>query len=365
LLGPTARVPTLQASAYDAIINAPGDPPRAAVTATFLLIVTLCGFYAYHRLLKRPGRYVTISGRGFRQLRFDIRKWRYPMTAIVIIYVMIAVILPYLAIAYAAFQPFLLPKISFSTFTLINFRKLFSDSNVIVALENSLILVIIGSAVIAAGASLIGYLTSRHRGRATRALEAVSLLPLAIPGLSFALGMLWTVLQLQVAGDYLYGTLLLIFLTQFASFLPLAMQIISSSVTQIGPEMEEAARVSGAPSYARIHKIMLPLMWPTIASVWLILALHVSTEAGLSIFLFTSSSITLAVSVFFNAEIGSASLTYAGALILASFGLLTIIVGQWAFGTGDALARRENLTQPEYKPRADNRGTEQMTGLRP
>ena len=351
LLGPTARVMTLQADAYNAIINTPANPPQAAVVATFLLIVTLVGFTAYRRLVRKPARYVTITGRGFRPLVFDLGPMRWVMMALALIYVLAGVVLPYLAIAYAAFRPFLLPRLYFTGFTLSNFRQYADDGNMMLGIKNSLILVLVGSAVIALAASAIGYIAARGHSRVARALEAVSLLPLAIPGLSFALGMLWAVLQIPVVSDYLYGTLLLIFLTQFTAFLPLAMEIASSAVTQLGVDIEDAARICGAPPAARLRRVVVPLLWPTIASVWLILALHVSTEAGLSIFLFTSTSFTMAINVFLSAQIGNASTTYAGALVLASFGIVAIVIGQFAFGAASTLGGKRGIA-PRRRVRA-------------
>ena len=337
LLGPTSRIATLQLDVYFSMVEAPTDPSHAATVAMLLLLLTLLNLTIYRRFLSNPKRFTTLTGRGFRANRVNLGPWRYVAFAVMVIYLLLAIGLPYLSLVYGAFAPYLSPEINFGNLGTQNFEAFFGRSEMITGLRNTAVLVTIGAAVTVVIATSVGYLVRRLRGTVARGLETVSLLPLAIPSLSFALGLLWFVLSFGAGREYLYGTIFVIYLAQMANFLPLGVQIVASGVVHLGDEMEDAGKVSGAGGLARMRRIVLPLLRPAIASAWIVLALEASVEAGLSVFLYTGKSVTTAVNVFNNALFGLPNVMYAGSLILATFGLAAILIGNWAFGTGKYL----------------------------
>jgi iron(III) transport system permease protein len=337
LLGPTSRVNTLQLDVYFSMLEAPTNPPHAAAVGVLLLVVSLLCFALYRRILRRPKRFVTVTGRGLRPIRMSLGRWRWLPFAVVLLYIAVAVVLPYLALAYGAFSPYLTSEVNLSNLSTQNFRAFFSRGDMVTGLRNSAILVVVGAAVTTAIAVFVGYLVRRTGDKMSKTLESVAMFPLAVPALSFALGILWLALSFGWGRDYLYGTLLLIYLAQLATFLPLGVQIVASGVVQLGDDMEDAGRVSGANGFARTRRILLPLLRPSIASAWIILALYASVEAAVSIFLFTGGSVTTAVNVFNNALHGLPNIMYAGAMLLATFGLITIVIGNRIFRTSKYL----------------------------
>jgi iron(III) transport system permease protein len=278
-----------------------------------------------------------MTGKGVRPARFQLGGWKYLTMALMLIFVLLSTVLPYLALMYGALVPFITPEVDLSTLGLQNFRDFMETSAMVTGLKNTVTLIVVGALLTTILATVIGYLTRRRGGLVARLLETVALMPLAVPTLSFALGLLWYVLSIPIARDHLYGTVALLYLAQMATFLPLGIQIISSGVLQLGAELEDAARLSGAPSRDRMGKVVLPLLRPTIASAWLVLALYASIEAGTSIFLYTAGSVTTAVNVFTQALHGFQNLMYAGAFVLATFGLVAVAIGNRLFGAGQHL----------------------------
>ncbi len=337
LLGPTARVESLQFMAYQAMIESPTAPPTAAAVGTLLLIFTFVMLALYQWVLRRPARFVTVSGKGFRPVSILLGPMKWVALAFVVIYLLAGVVLPYLALAYGAFTPFLTPEIAFDRLSFRNFELFMSDDSAMRATQNTLILSIIGAAMTTLLATALAYVV-RSRTPIARMLEAVALLPRAIPALAFALGLLWYVLSLGPAGTWFYGSLYMIYLAQFACFMPVALNIINGGMIQLGAEMEEAARVGGIPVISRFCRIIVPPLRPTIASAWLMMALYVSVEAGMSIFLYTGRSITTAVLIFSNAMGGKQSVVFAGAALLATFGVIAVALGNRLFGAGRHLS---------------------------
>ena len=332
LLGATARIDTLQASLFMSVASTPADIPKASAIGSLLLVVSVAGVYINRRFLRRPSRFATVTGRGFRAMQFDLGQWRFAAAFAMFLFVLLSSILPYLALAYGAFVPFITSNLDFSRLGLQNFREFIDNPLMVTGVSNTLILVLGGALVTTMLGTIVGFLIRRRAGNVSRALETLSFLPLALPHLSFALGLLFFVLSIPAAREHLYGTLLLLYIAQAVTFLPLGVQIVSSGVLQLGKELEDAARIAGAPASARIVRILLPLLGPTLASAWTVLALYALVEAGTGLFLYTAGSVTTAVNVFTKAMGGEPGLMYAGAFGLATFGLLILIVGNYFFG---------------------------------
>ena len=348
LLGATARVDTLQKDVYFAMAEFPTDPPFAAFAGTVLMLLTLVNMLVYQRIIRNPRRFQMLGGRGSRQLLgAPAANWRLAGGGIKLVvwgYVCLAVAVPYLAMAYGAFTPFLLPGIDLSRLSLANFSRFASDSQMVLGLRNTAILAIGGSVVITLMSLAVAWRVRRARaGRTERLLESVSLAPLAIPHLTLAIGLLWAVLAVPLIRDGLYGTLALIFLSQLAAFLPLGVQIIGSTIIQIGSDVFDAARIAGGRPLQVARMVLVPLLRRTLASAWLILALYSLVEAGMSVFLFTSDSVTTAVNVFMNSQGGNQSVMYAGAFILATGGIVLLAVGEAGFGLTKHLGSRRSM----------------------
>ncbi|MBV8489471.1 MAG: ABC transporter permease subunit, partial [Candidatus Eremiobacteraeota bacterium] len=79
------------------------------------------------------------------------------------------------------------------------------------------------------------------------------------------------------------------------------------ALRQLHPELEEAARVSGASWFRTVRRVTLPLVKPTIVATWALLFVMAMQEVSASILLYTSHSIVLSVAVFDLWENGNPS----------------------------------------------------------
>jgi len=87
-------------------------------------------------------------------------------------------------------------------------------------------------------------------------------------------------------------------------FMPLTYLYCSSSLRLADPQLENAARISGARPLRVLRAITLPLIRPGLFAGWLLVFVPVIQELSASILLFSSSSITLAVAVYNLYETG-------------------------------------------------------------
>ena len=207
-----------------------------------------------------------------------------------------AFVLPLLLVIWASLLPFYQPpslralsSISFAAFTRVPWDL------VLHGLRNSLILAVTAPTLALAVSIGFSWIVLRSRMRGRLALDVIAFLPHAVPGLVFALGA--ALMALFVMPDWapLYGSLTIIIIVCAIGWVAFGTRVINSSLMQIHSELEEAALVSGAERVTVLRKVVLPLMWPALASAWVWLALLALRELTRAIILSSASNTTLPV----------------------------------------------------------------------
>src|SRR2546422_11376954 len=102
-------------------------------------------------------------------------------------------------------------------------------------------------------------------------------------------------LSLFVVGNFLplYGSVTLIAVVYVVARLAFATRAINGSLLQIHRELEEAAFVAGLSTFRTAWRVLMPLLWPTLFSVWIWTALLVYRELTVAVFLGVQDNITL------------------------------------------------------------------------
>ncbi|MBI3061158.1 MAG: ABC transporter permease subunit, partial [Deltaproteobacteria bacterium] len=161
-------------------------------------------------------------------------------------------------------------------------------------LENTLI--VAGSAALIGPIlfSLIAYILVRTRLPGRSILDAICWIPSAIPGVLAGLGLLWMFLGTPIFRPF-YGTLFLLMIAFIMGGVTLSTQILKASFIQLGRELEEASRMSGAGFLRTYFKIVLPLMAQTMVLIGVLKFLFAARGASPIILLATSETRTLAL----------------------------------------------------------------------
>src|SRR3546814_485211 len=112
VLGTPAKISVLTTYIYELISGAPPIYNKAAATSIILIVITALAVLMQQRVLK--GRsFVTVSGKAFKPRLIDLGKWKYLTLGISVIYLVLAVVLPALALLIGAFRNFLyIPSIT-------------------------------------------------------------------------------------------------------------------------------------------------------------------------------------------------------------------------------------------------------------
>jgi iron(III) transport system permease protein len=307
-------------------------PPKvneASALGVLLLVITVTLVLLQNRMLGRRS-FITVAGKGQRRQPIPLGIWRWPLCAMGFFYLLIAVVLPFLALLLIAMRRnlfFTTVKALFNPtqFSLAQFGVALGDPVVRLSLMNSL-LVSLGT--VAIGCTLyfaVAYTVHRTRLPGRRALDIISIMPVAIPGLIIGLGYLWSWITLPIG---LYGTVWIIIFAYISQFSPQGVRAIAASLVQIHPELEECSRLCGAGMLRTLWKIVVPLAWSGVLAAMILLLVLSFREFATALFLYTSATQVFSLTMFDVWERGSTNLVAAMALIQAGLLLLIVLGGQ-------------------------------------
>jgi len=271
------------------------EPPlvnQAAALGSVILIFLLTFIPIQRKLIARR-QFTTVTGQ-FKPKIIDLGVWRYPATAFIALVLFILDVVPLLSVAGGSFMTrfgfFNLPK----TWTLEYWRMALNDPRILQGLQNTLIVAVSAGLVGALVFSLIGYVLVRTKLPGRSVLDSICWLPSAIPGVLSGLGLLWMFLGTPVFRPF-YGTIVLLVIAQVLGGVTLSTQILKANFVQLGKELEESSRMSGAGFWRTYFRIVFPLMAQTMVLVGVIKFMFAAQHNSAIILLATSETRTLSL----------------------------------------------------------------------
>jgi iron(III) transport system permease protein len=198
------------------------------------------------------------------------------------------------------------------------------------ALGNTVQLGAIAALLLVAAALLMVWL--RRPGRPLRSAPlALATLGYGVPGTVLAAGLLLGLIGLEaglarigLAGVALTGTVATLLLALHARFLRAASEPIAAGAGQLRPTLFEAARTLGAGPRARLQRLTLPLLRPSVLAALLLVAIEVMKELPATLMLRPFGWDTLAVRIYALTSEGLWREAALPALALVLAGLLPV-----------------------------------------
>jgi len=312
-----------------ALLGYPARFDLAAGVSLYLMVLALGGLLLYQRLLNRPGRFVTLTGKGTPTETLPLGRWRWPAFAFAWTYILLSLFLPYAVLGYASLSKAVGADLSLENLTLANYAFILRDQLSMRGLKNSLLLAVGAALVAAMLASIIGFMAVRLREQRTmRAVDAVLMLPFGIPSVVIAVGLILAFIRPPLV---LYGTIWIIGLAYLTKYLPIAVRTIAAVYEQIDSSLEEASRIVGASPTTTFTKISVPLAWNGIVSVVFVVFIPCFSELSASILLVSPYNETAAFAMITTWGGGSFEATCATGVIMLAITLCVTLVGHAAF----------------------------------
>jgi iron(III) transport system permease protein len=315
-----------------ALLGFPARFDLAAGVSVYLMALALVGLGLYQQLLSRSGRFVTMTGKWGPAEPFRLGKFRWPVFATAVAYLVLAIVLPYAALGYASLAKAVGGDMSLENLTLDNFAFIFRDDLSMRGLQNSLMLSFGAALVASMFAAVIGFAEARGgHNWSIRLLDAFLMLPFGIPSVVIAVGLILAFIRPPLV---LYGTIWIIGLAYLIKFLPIAIRILVAVFEQIDRSLEEASQIVGASPTTTFARITIPLAWNGIISAAFLVFIPCFRELGASIILASPYNETIAFAMM--SAWGAVSFEVACAIGVVM--LLVTFVAQMLFGRSRQVA---------------------------
>jgi iron(III) transport system permease protein len=320
LLGTPVGIYVYSTKIYDYLQREPRAYGEATALGSVFLFVLAILLFFYWRYLSGNKKFTVVTGQGYSTLRVKLGRWRYAALAGCLLYVAVMMLLPLAFLVIGSFMR----RYGFfniaAPFTLNHWHNLLADPIFLVALKNSLII----ASVTAIGGillySALAYLLVSRRTITAPVLESLCWVPHVLPGILLSLGVLWLFLATPLR-FFLYGTVWGIAFALILADSPVTTQAFKAGLLQLGADLEESARVSGASWAYAYRRILLPLLAPIAAAVGLMNFGSALTSISTPVLLYSHQSRPLAILLLEYSFTGE--LERAAALGL----LITLIIG--------------------------------------
>lgn len=325
LLGLPKGIYVFTSRIFFELTDFPYDYGAAGALSISLVFISVVGVYVVNRVRGQGSTFATVTGKGFRPQPLDLGRWRPVVTGAVVVYFCITTVLPFLVMLYTSFLPYYqtFSVEHFDLFSLDNYRDLFGSAIFTDALRNSLMLSVGSATAIMFLTGIAAWFVVRTRVRGRQVVDQLTFLPLVVPGLVMGVAISFVYLRNPLPFA-VYGTIWILFIAYVTRFMPYGMRYAMPSLTQISPELEESAAVSGATWWQINRRVLLPLMVPGLMAGWIYIIIVSIRELSSSILLYSPGNEVLSIVIWQFYEKGELTTVSAVAVVLV--GSLAVFV---------------------------------------
>jgi iron(III) transport system permease protein len=314
VIGLSDRIFTFSTLVYFEANPQDGFPDYGPISAlsSLMILAALLLSWCYIRVLKQSYKYASVTGQAYAPRIVKIKKRKFVIWSAVGLFFLMSKVLPLLLLVWAAIVPWLqVPSISaLSKISLISFWKV-DWSLVWAGFKNTALLIAIVPTVTTLLSIVISWVLVRSKFPGKVLIDFLTFLPHAMPNIIFAVSSVIVALFILPNWIPLYGTINILIVVYCMVWIAFGTRALSSAMTQIHKELDEAGVVSGMSVYTVLTRILLPLLKPALFNAWLWIALLVGREFTIaSILATTRENMTMPVvtwSYWHGGQMGEAS----------------------------------------------------------
>lgn len=263
------------------LVNFTYPPNLEGAIGLGLIIILAVGtaWFMQKRVLARA-RHATIGGKGNSFTRIELGRWRIVARTALLGYILIAAVLPLLALLLVSLNGFWTPWINLSNLSLSSFNDvLFGNVQTSLALRNSIVLGLVGATIGTIAAATLALFVRKYGGAASAVVDAVVKLPASVSSIVLAVGF---ILAFSGPPFNLNGTFLILLLGYLVLYMPQASVAADAAAAQVGKELTEASHISGATAGRTFLRISMPLMITGLVAGWMLLFVRMISDLTVS-----------------------------------------------------------------------------------
>ena len=331
IIGIPANLFVFSTHIFNLAHNPPESIPRygeiGALSFMFLAVLFVLVFW-YQRLGREAQRFVSITGKAWKSQPAHLGAWRWPLAGVIALYCTVTIMLPFFVLLWTSFLPY---QARFSMqlldlLTLDNHLAFLRNARALNATWNAIEVALVSASVVAILAFAVAAYVHRSAGPGRRLIDALSVAPLGIPGVMVGLALIFVYLSLDSVP--VYGTIWIIVIAFVTEYLAYGSRTMGGVMVQLHPELEEAARMSGARPARVILRILAPLFMPAALAVWIWVFAHALRALSIPVMLQGRDNIVLSTLLWGYWNTGEPTIAAAIGVWLVALLLLATIIWQ-------------------------------------
>ncbi|MBB6674380.1 ABC transporter permease [Cohnella nanjingensis] len=316
------RFPTLPYSIYTALYTSPIRFDMAGALS-FYLVLLIALAMSVQLYAMRKSRFDFLSGRATRSVA------RKPVKGA---YILVIGNLTFLAVVLGIpFGSNLLMSVTDNGgsggITFKYYRALFAgDGNLASGLMHSLEIAAVAAMIGLAVGFLVAYVLTYSQFKLRKAIDVISLVSLAVPGIVLGIGyiFIWNQKWLQSIGLLLYGTPWILILASVAGAIPVITRVVVGAMAKVPQQLLSAAQVQGASFRQRVATVLAPLIKGALLSAALAAFGASVFDLAIASVLYPPNFMTLPVVI--NKAFENLKFGYAAAATLTGGGIVIAII---------------------------------------
>lgn len=299
-----------------------------AAAAVAMIAFAALLIWVQSRILGDKQRYVTVTGKATQPRRLSLGSLRWPLTAVIGIFVLFASVIPVLGIVLRSVTQILSPFVPVTeSFTTGNFSRIFGTPSYVASIHTSLVVALVGAAIAAALAAVIGLVAYRSDFPLRRSLDFLSITPRALPAIVVSIGVFWAIFLFPFM-EPLRGTLWILVFAFIIRFLPLGIGVVVPAFINVHRDLDNAARLAGASWLRATTQMTLRLSAPAVAGAYIVLFSHFLREYASAVYLISPGVNVMGTSMLQLWDQGIVGAVAAFAMIQIVLGSVIVLIGK-------------------------------------
>jgi len=275
--------------------------------ANSIVLITICvSLLMFEKIHLSNASFISISPKAHQIKIKKLKKSKYPVVFIHLVYISISVLVPVVVLSLQAFKSD--GAVFAQAFTLL--LPIIGDS-IFYAASGSILLIIFGF--------VFAYMSERDK---VKPINGILLITFGIPSTVFGIALIKFFNTPVLNG--IYSSFWIIIIGYLGRFIFVAEKLIANTIRQIPRSFEENAQLVGANFLLRLWKIVLPLVFPGIFAAFLIGFLFCLGELGTTILVYPPGTSVMPIKIYTIMANAPQTLTSAMSLIVLMITLISL-----------------------------------------
>ena len=263
----------------------------ALATATLIVVAFIIPF---QRWVIHRRQYTTVTG-SFRPGLVDIGRWRYAALGSILVILFLTIVAPFLSLVLGSVMVWAgFFNLEPATYTLGHWEATLTNRLFLRAARNTFFLASTTAIISPVFFSMLAYILVRTRWPGRLALDSMIWVTAAIPGMLSGLGLLMMFLGTPGLA-VLYGTIWALVIVVVLQGNTTGVQLTKGVFVQMGADLEEQARISGAGWLRTYFTIWIPLLMPTLVLLGTLNFIMAANTTSSIILLASRETLTLSI----------------------------------------------------------------------